>query len=218
MLVNLFKTYEVVKPKQTLETPKVPEYQPNRYHRLIQFIQSKQESQKDTIQEEPTQQTKKEEEKTPTVTVQPQEQNFVYNNGDDWANDLINAYRKAGLNDNAIKNLLAKNALESGWGKYTQGNYNFGNITTGSSWKGNYVQGSDHDSKGNKISQKFRSYNSIDEYVEDEIQFLTRLYDFNQNDDFDTFIGKLQGNNSGKRRYAEDKQYSTKVKQVYNSI
>jgi len=43
----------------------------------------------------------------------------VYNNGDDWANDLINAYRKAGLNDNAIKNLLAKNALESGWGKYT---------------------------------------------------------------------------------------------------
>nr|DAX09048.1 MAG TPA: Flagellar protein FlgJ [Bacteriophage sp.] len=30
---------------------------------------------------------------------------------------MTNAYKKAGLSDNAIKNLLAKNASESGWGK-----------------------------------------------------------------------------------------------------
>lgn len=135
-----------------------------------------------------------------------------------WISDMTASYKRAGLNDNAIKNLIAKNALESGWGKSAQGDYNFGNITTGSSWTGRFVQGKDHDANGKKISQKFRAYDSMDDYVKDEIQFLTKLYDFNQDDDFDTFIDKLQGNNSGKRRYAEDKQYSSKVKQVYNSI
>ena len=135
-----------------------------------------------------------------------------------WISDMTASYKRAGLNDNAIKNLIAKNALESGWGRSAQGDYNFGNITTGSSWTGRFVKGKDHDANGKKISQKFRAYDSIDDYVKDEIQFLTRLYDFNQDDDFDTFIGKLQGNNSGKRKYAEDKQYLSKVKQVYNSI
>ena len=135
-----------------------------------------------------------------------------------WISDMTASYKRAGLNDNAIKNLIAKNALESGWGRSAQGDYNFGNITTGSSWTGRFVQGKDHDANGKKISQKFRAYDSMDDYVKDEIQFLTKLYDFNQDDDFDTFIDKLQGNNSGKRRYAEDKQYSSKVKQVYNSI
>ena len=135
-----------------------------------------------------------------------------------WISDMTASYKRAGLNDNAIKNLIAKNALESGWGKSAQGDYNFGNITTGSSWTGRFVQGKDHDANGKKISQKFRAYDSMDDYVKDEIQFLTKLYDFNQDDDFDTFIDKLQGNNSGKRRYAEDKQYSNKVKQVYTSI
>lgn len=141
-----------------------------------------------------------------------------YKDRNTWVTDMTNAYKKAGLSDNAIKNLLAKNALESGWGKSAQGAYNFGNITTGSNWKGRYVQGNDHNADGERISQKFRAYNSIDDYVSDEIDFLTRLYDFNQDDDFDTFIGKLQGNNKGKRRYAEDRQYTSKVKGVYNSL
>lgn len=141
-----------------------------------------------------------------------------YQDRNTWVTDMTTAYKKAGLSDNAIKNLLAKNALESGWGKSAQGAYNFGNITTGSSWKGRYVQGNDHNADGERISQKFRAYNSIDDYVSDEIDFLTRLYDFNQDDDFDTFIGKLQGNNKGKRRYAEDRQYTSKVKGVYNSL
>lgn len=135
-----------------------------------------------------------------------------------WVSDMTASYKRQGLNDNAIKNLIAKNALESGWGRSAQGDYNFGNITTGKNWSGRFVQGKDSDANGNKISQKFRAYDSMDDYVKDEIQFLTKLYDFNQDDDFDTFIDKLQGNNSGRRRYAEDKQYSTKVKQVYNSI
>ena len=140
------------------------------------------------------------------------------NSKDKWIADMTAAYRRAGLNDNAIKNLIAKNALESGWGKYAQGDFNFGNLTTGSNWNGRYVQGKDKDSKGNSISQKFRAYNSLDEYVADEIQFLTKLYDFNKNDDFETFIGKLQGNNSGKRKYAGVSDYANRVRRVYNSI
>ena len=135
-----------------------------------------------------------------------------------WIKDITNAYKKAGLNDNAIKNLIAKNALESGWGKAAQGAYNFGNITTGNYWSGNYVQGNDKDANGNSIKQKFRSYNTLDDFVKDEINFLTKLYDFNQDDNFDIFINKLQGKNSGERRYAEDKDYVSKVKSVYNSI
>lgn len=139
-------------------------------------------------------------------------------NKNKWIQDMTNAYKKAGLSDNAIKNLLAKNASESGWGKSAQGNYNFGNITTGSNWNGNYVMGKDKDANGQSISQKFRAYNSIDDYVKDEIQFLTKLYNFDQNDSFDQFINKLQGQNSGKRFYAQDKDYKDKVRQVYNNL
>ena len=140
------------------------------------------------------------------------------NDRNKWISDMTAAYKRAGLNDKAVKNLIAKNALESSWGTSAQGDFNFGNITTGSSWGGRFVNGGDHDANGDNISQKFRAYNSLDDFVSDEIQFLTRLYDFKADDDFDTFIGKLQGNNSGKRRYAADKSYSQKVKRVYNSI
>ena len=140
------------------------------------------------------------------------------NNKDKWVVDMINAYRSIGLNDKAIKNLLAKNALESGWGKHAQGSYNFGNLTTGKSWSGNYVNGKDKDSNGNKVSSKFRAYDNLQEFVQDEIQFLTKLYDFDPNDNFDTFIKKLQGNNTGHRKYAQAKDYEDRVRRVYNSI
>lgn len=135
-----------------------------------------------------------------------------------WIDDMTAVYKRAGLSDSAIKNLIAKNALESGWGTTAQGSFNFGNITTGKNWKGKYVKGRDHDADGNRIAHNFRAYDSLDDYVADEIQFLTKLYDFNQNDDFDTFINKLQGGNSGKRKYAEDRQYASKVRNVFNSI
>ncbi len=141
-----------------------------------------------------------------------------YSDKNKWVADMTAAYKKAGLSDNAAKNLIAKNALESGWGKSAQGDFNFGNITAGQSWKGRTVQGGDHNVNGKSITQKFRAYDSLDSYVADEIQFLKNLYDFNQDDDFDTFIGKLQGNNKDNHKYAEDLQYESKVKGVYNSI
>lgn len=142
-----------------------------------------------------------------------------YTNKKQWSTELINAYKKAGItNDNAIRMLLAQDALESSWGKSAQGKYNFGNLTTGSSWKGDYVTGNDKNAKGEAIKQKFRSYNSMDEYAADKIQFLKRLYDFDENDDINKFVAKLTGSNKGKRRYAEATNYAKVLTGVYNGI
>ena len=142
-----------------------------------------------------------------------------YTNRKQWSTELINAYKKAGItNDNAIRMLLAQDALESSWGKSAQGKYNFGNLTTGSSWKGDYVTGNDKNAKGEAIKQKFRSYNSMDEYAADKVQFLKRLYDFDENDDINKFVAKLTGSNKGKRRYAEAANYAKVLTGVYNGI
>ena len=142
-----------------------------------------------------------------------------YTNRKQWSTELINAYKKAGItNDNAIRMLLAQDALESSWGRSAQGKYNFGNLTTGSSWKGDYVTGNDKNAKGEAIKQKFRSYNSMDEYAADKVQFLKRLYDFDENDDINKFVAKLTGSNKGKRRYAEATNYAKILTGVYNGI
>lgn len=142
-----------------------------------------------------------------------------YTNKKQWSTELINAYKKAGItNDNAIRMLLAQDALESSWGRSAQGKYNFGNLTTGSSWKGDYVTGNDKNAKGEAIKQKFRSYNSMDEYAADKIQFLKRLYDFDENDDINKFVAKLTGSNKGKRRYAEATNYAKVLTGIYNGI
>ena len=142
-----------------------------------------------------------------------------YTNRKQWSTELINAYKKTGItNDNAIRMLLAQDALESSWGKSAQGKYNFGNLTTGSSWKGDYVTGNDKNAKGEAIKQKFRSYNSMDEYAADKVQFLKRLYDFDENDDINKFVAKLTGSNKGKRRYAEATNYAKVLTGVYNGI
>ena len=128
------------------------------------------------------------------------------------------AYRRAGLNDNAIRNLIAKNAGESGWGRSAQGSYNFGNITIGKHWNGKYVKGKDSDGNGNVITNYFRAYDSLDDYVKDEIQFLTRLYDFNPNDDIATFTRKLQGGNKEGRYYAGAKNYAEFIQSIYPNV
>lgn len=145
--------------------------------------------------------------------------NSPYKDKNKWATDLANSYRKAGItNDNAIRMLVSQDALESAWGRSAQGKFNFGNLTTGAKWKGDYVTGNDKNAKGEAIKQKFRSYNSMDEYAADKIQFLKRLYDFNENDDINKFTAKLTGANKGKRRYAEATNYADSLTKVFNSF
>ncbi len=166
---------------------------------------------------------KKENEIEAPVEVQKQTPNISetwkspYLDKNKWVEDLSAAYRNAGItNENAIKMLVSQDALESGWGRSAQGKFNFGNLTTGTNWKGNYTEGKDHDSEGNPIKQKFRAYNSMDEYAVDKVGFLKRLYDFDENDDINKFTAKLTGANKGKRRYAEAKNYATSLINVYN--
>lgn len=145
--------------------------------------------------------------------------NGPYKDKNKWATDLANSYRKAGItNDNAIRMLVSQDALESAWGRSAQGKFNFGNLTTGAKWKGDYVTGNDKNAKGEAIKQKFRSYNSMDEYAADKIQFLKRLYDFDENDDINKFTAKLTGSNRGKRRYAEATNYADSLTKVFNSF
>lgn len=141
-----------------------------------------------------------------------------YKDRSKWVADLTNAYKRAGItNDNAIRMLVSQDALESAWGRSAQGKFNFGNLTTGAKWQGDYVTGNDKNAKGEAIKQKFRSYNSMDEYAADKVQFLKRLYDFEENDDINKFVAKLTGSNKGKRRYAEARNYADTLKKVYNS-
>lgn len=82
----------------------------------------------------------------------------------------------------------------------------------------NNVVGNDKNARGEAIKQKFRAYNSMDDYAKDKVQFLKKLYDFDENDDIATFTSKLTGANKGKRRYAEAKNYNTLLTNVYNKI
>lgn len=142
-----------------------------------------------------------------------------YKDRSKWAADLTNAYKRAGItNDNAIRMLVSQDALESAWGRSAQGKFNFGNLTTGAKWQGDYVTGNDKNAKGEAIKQKFRSYNSMDEYAADKVQFLKRLYDFDENDNINKFVAKLTGSNKGKRRYAEAGNYAKLLTGVYNGI
>lgn len=190
-----------------------------KYYRMLDYMDNK--SQTSTNNETPVRSTTDEFkwEYTPEeISSALADKSHLYSDGHKWRAAMEAAYRAHGLNDNAIKNLIAKNALESGWGKSAQGRYNYGNITTGKSWKGDFVNGKDHDADGNLITNKFRSYNSINDYVADEIDFLTRLYDFNQNDDFETFANKLQGGNKAGRKYAGSRTYVQSMRNVYRGL
>ena len=124
------------------------------------------------------------------------------------------ALKKRGIDTRYAKWLAAQDALESGWGK-SQGAkvHNYGNLTTDKSWKGNYIIGDDSDGKGNPIKQKFRSYNSVEEYVEDKINFLHyKRYAGAFTGNPDDFIEKIW-----KAGYATAPKYVSAVKSVYNN-
>ena len=144
--------------------------------------------------------------------------NPVYSGESSWVSMMKQAYRNAGItNDDTLSMLISQDAIESGWGKSAQGSFNYGNITTGRGYKGKYVAGRDKNRKGKPITQYFGAYDSVDEYVKDKIALLKRSYDFTGNETPDELIGKLNGNNRKKYRYAESPRYSQLLKDVYQS-
>ena len=224
MLKDLFQDYLVNYEASTRNIPTTVsediEIPTNKYSRMLEYTETKRQNEENPVVEDENQ-TIKWTYSTPSegiTTTASKSWSSPYSEQNKWVADMTSAYKRAGLSDNAIKNLIAKNSLESAWGTSAQGDYNFGNMTAGKSWTGRIVEGNDKDKDGKPIKQRFRAYDSLDDFVKDEIQFLTRLYDFDQNDDLSTFLNKLQGGNKGKRYYAEDPSYKNKVRSRYIKI
>ena len=226
-LSDLLVSYKQVEAPTYDSTPELPM---DRFARLQQYISNRDSDETPITEETPAESptstfrwhydpgTKPKTETTMNAPTTSNPNNTPIIPKNDWVKQLSQAYRNIGVSENGIRNLIAKNALESNWGKSAQGRYNYGNITTGSSWKGDFVNGHDTDGHGHAIRNKFRSYNSLEEFAQDEVSFLKRLYDFDDNDDIDTFTYKLQGGNKGKRHYAGDPRYRSSVKSVYKGL
>ncbi len=117
--------------------------------------------------------------------------------------------------------LLAQMGLESSWGKKSK-YFNYGNITTGSNYKGDYYKGGDKNAQGEAITQKFRRYNSVEEFYNDYINLIDTLYpdayaqltadEF----DIDKFSHGLRNGRAG--MYAESPIYEERLRDTYNSV
>lgn len=132
----------------------------------------------------------------------------AYQGKEQWVKDLYQAYINAGASESLAHTLIAQDAIETAWGKKTVGNYNYGNIHTGSSWKGAVVNANDKDAYGNAYRTGFRSYNNMDEYAADKLSLLTRLYGITNSDTPAIVKAKLEGANRNCYRYAEAGQSS----------
>lgn len=133
--------------------------------------------------------------------------------------DMDVALQKAGVKNESLRTvIIAQDALESGYGAKSLGggDYNYGNLTTGKNWGGNYRVARDRNAKGDWITQKFRSYSSLDEYISDKLKFIGPnshyKVDFD-NDDAKTYINKIVAGH-----YAEDPNYRKALNSMVASI
>lgn len=128
---------------------------------------------------------------------------------------LYNAFTKAGVADNVAKFMVAQDSLETGDGKYHAGKYNYGNITAGSSWTGSVTESGDKDASGNKITQKFRNYDSVDQYAADKKALLsTSRYKCSMSaNTIEEYARCVKAGG-----YAEDPEYEQKLIKKYYSL
>ena len=162
MLKDLFQDYLVNYEASTRNIPTVVsediEIPTNKYSRMLEYAENKRQNEENPVVEN---QAIKWIYSTPLegiTTAVSTSWSSPYSDRNKWVADMTAAYKKAGLNDNAIKNLIAKNSLESNWGTSTLSKHNnFGGITAGRSWKGDIIESGDKDKNGNPIKQKFRS-------------------------------------------------------------
>ena len=133
-----------------------------------------------------------------------------------FISSMNDAYTEAGISNPDLRRLLiSQDALETGYGTKLAGNYNYGNITAGSSWTGDVVVAYD---KGDKTNHAFRSYDSAEEFARDKVALLTRRYHVNNSDSPEVALAKIDGDNPGGYRYATDPQYAQSVSSVYQSL
>ena len=135
-----------------------------------------------------------------------------------FVHDLNLCFLNNGVkNEEMRKVLVAQAALESGYGAASLGggDYNYGNLTTGSNWKGKYRVAYDRDAKGNWITQKFRSYDSMDDYVKDKLKFIGLNSRYKVDINRDTPLQYIEKVVKG--GYAEDPNYYNSLKNMYEN-
>ena len=157
----------------------------------------------DQIQEEPKQ----------DIDTTNSRQEATYNTWQDFRDEVYNALKAEGYEGEAARAIVAQMGLETGHGKHLSGNYNYGNITAGPYWSGNTVVKKDNQ---NGKDYTFRSYNTLSEGIKDYIKLAQSLYGITPQDSKDTVYAKLNGANSGKRRWAEGQNYVSSMNNVYN--
>ena len=106
--------------------------------------------------------------------------------------------------------LIGQDALETGWGKHTVGDFNYGNIKAGKSWQGRSKKAFD---KREKSNDAYRSYDSIDHYVQDKLRLLQDKYGMTGNETPEQFTDKLIAGG-----YATSKTYKENVLRTIKSV
>ena len=138
----------------------------------------------------------------------------VYYNKQEFINDALKWYKiclkKKGIDEIYAGYLTIQDCLESNFGKSYAANWNFGNITVGSSGA-SYTPGNDHDGNGNLIINKFRNYDSFEDFCDHKIALLS-------NKRYHAFIGPVSGfyqrvKDGG---YAGDPNYVSTLTKMYN--
>lgn len=151
-----------------------------------------------------------EENKEEGLTIEP------YTDNTKFVADLEAAYvkelTKRGIDPAYAKYLVAQDALETNYGRSFKGRFNFGNITVGSSGA-SYTEGKDKDINGNIVTQRFRNYNSLEEYIAHKIALLSNSRYRAFTGDISKFYDRVKAGN-----YAEDPEYVTKLNNMYRSI
>lgn len=131
----------------------------------------------------------------------------------EFRDTLIAALQKKGFTGEAAQTLVAQMGLETGHGKHMSGDYNYGNITAGKSWQGKTVQKVDNH---NGKTYSFRSYDNLDQAMNDYVNLLTRSYGVTPQDTKDQIYAKLTGGNQRGRKWAEAQNYTQNIDSVYN--
>lgn len=144
---------------------------------------------------------------------------------EEFVKTLNQGYRKAlqkrGIDPNFSYILVAQAAMESGWGQHQAGRFNFGGIKAVGNQKGSYKKTKEYDSKKGyyTITDKFRDFDSIEDYCDARIKLLSnkRYNLFNQfnPDDSSAIITHLLKKGYGT---APIKDYVPSVMKIYNTV
>lgn len=161
---------------------------------------------KETVVEEPKQVVVEQ-------TVTPKSTSKRYNDKQQFISEMTDAYTKVlsekGINPEYAKYLAIQDALESNFGKSYAGNWNFGNIIVGSSGA-SYTEGGDKDANGKPITQKFRNFDSLDDFIRYKVALLSNKRYHAFDGDIEQVYDRIKAGG-----YATAKNYVNSLKKLY---